>query len=77
MAISIKSKGIEKTAAARPAAADRPKQPFGMGFLRGLRKPVKSRELMFFTSQLSLMLEIQTPLTKALKAVGDEIKNPI
>jgi type II secretory pathway component PulF len=76
MAISIKSKGIEKTAAARPAAADRPKQPFGMGFLRGLRKPVKSRELMFFTSQLSLMLEIQTPLTKALKAVGDEIKNP-
>jgi type II secretory pathway component PulF len=31
---------------------------------------------MFFTSQLSLMLEIQTPLTKALKAIGDEIKNP-
>ena len=31
---------------------------------------------MFFTSQLSLMLEIQTPLTVALKAVGNEIQNP-
>jgi type II secretory pathway component PulF len=77
MAINISSKGIQKTAAATPSpAADRLKQPFGMGILRGFGKPVKSRELMFFTSQLSLMLEIQTPLTKALKAIGDEIKNP-
>lgn len=79
MAININSKGIQKTAAATatPApAADRPKHSLGMGILRAFVKPVKSREVMFFTSQLSLMLEIQTPLTVALKAVGNEIKNP-
>jgi len=77
MAININSKDSQAAAAATPSpAADRPKQPLGMGILRGFGKSVKSREVMFFTSQLSLMLEIQTPLTKALEAVGHEIKNP-
>jgi len=77
MAINTNSKGIEKTAAVTPApVANRFKKPLGMGIIRGFGKPVKSREVMFFTSQLSLMLEIQTPLTVALKAVGDEIQNP-
>jgi type II secretory pathway component PulF len=77
MAINTNSKSIEKTGALKPSpAADRPKKSLGMGILRGFGKPVKSREVMFFTSQLSLMLEIQTPLVVALKAVGDEIQNP-
>jgi type IV pilus assembly protein PilC len=77
MAININSKDSQAAAAATPSpATDRWKRPFGMGILRRLIKPVKSREVMFFTSQLSLMLEIQTPLTVALKAIGDEIQNP-
>jgi type II secretory pathway component PulF len=77
MAINTNSKGIQKAALVTPSpVANRPKQPLGMGILRGFGKTVKSREVMFFTSQLSLMLEIDTPLTIALKAVGDEIQNP-
>jgi type II secretory pathway component PulF len=77
MAINTNSKGIQKTATVTPSqVADRPKQALGMRILRGFGKPVKPREVMFFTSQLSLMLEIQTPLTVALKAVGNEIQNP-
>ena len=75
MAINIKSKNSQAAATVTPAP-DRPKRSLGMGILRVFVIPVKSREVMFFTSQLSLMLEIQTPLTVALKAVGDEIKNP-
>jgi type IV pilus assembly protein PilC len=39
-------------------------------------KPIKPREVIFFTSQLSLMLEIGTPLTNALKAIADQTANP-
>ena len=34
--------------------------------IHGLIKPVKSSELLFFTSQLSLMIEIETPLISPL-----------
>ncbi|MGD8891940.1 MAG: type II secretion system F family protein [Desulfobacterales bacterium] len=77
MAININPKSILEASAATPSVVEsRTKQSLGLGFLRCFGKSVKSREVMFFTSQLSLMLEIQTPLTKALKAIGDEIKNP-
>lgn len=44
--------------------------------IRNLGRRVSHREVIFFTSQLSLMLEIGTSLNVALKALGDQIKNP-
>ncbi len=38
-------------------------------------KPVKSSELMFFCSHLSLMFEIRTPLNHALKTIEKQTKN--
>ena len=76
MAININSKDSQAAAVANPSSpGDRPRQTPGMGILHRFIKPVKTREIMFFTSQLSLMLEIHTPLTKALTAVGAEVKN--
>jgi type II secretory pathway component PulF len=43
---------------------------------RSFVRPVKSREMIFFNSQLSLMLEIGTPLNDALGALRDQIQNP-
>jgi type II secretory pathway component PulF len=41
-----------------------------------LRKPVKANELIFFSSQLSLMLEIGTSVTNALQAIAEQTSNP-
>lgn len=38
-------------------------------------KPIKAGEVIFFTSQLSLMLEIGTPLKNALAAIRTQTKN--
>ncbi len=77
MAINFNPKNIQETGAATQfAPADRSKPPLGIGILRGFGKPVNSQEVIFFISQLSLMLEIDTPLTVALKSIGDEIQNP-
>ncbi len=40
------------------------------------RSTVKSKEVIFFTSQLALMLEVGTPLTNALAALEKQTKNP-
>jgi type II secretory pathway component PulF len=45
------------------------------GFSNPFRKKVSTGELVFFNSQLSLMLEIGISLTNALKAVADQTKN--
>jgi len=45
------------------------------GIISYFAGPVKSGELIFFTSQLSLMLEIGTPLNSALKAIGNQTEN--
>ena len=45
------------------------------GIISFFAGPVKSGELIFFTSQLSLMLEIGTPLNSALKAIGNQTEN--
>jgi len=42
---------------------------------RTFARPVKSRDLIFFTSQLSLMLEIGTSLSQALKALAAQISH--
>jgi type II secretory pathway component PulF len=77
MAININPKDSQAGATVSQAPpADRPKKPINIGILRGFGKTVKSREVMFFTSQLSLMLDIDTPLTVALKAIADELQNP-
>jgi type II secretory pathway component PulF len=44
--------------------------------LRRFGRPVKQSELSFFTSQLSLMLEIGTPVSNALKAIASQSENP-
>ena len=45
------------------------------GIISYFARPVKPGELIFFTSQLSLMLEIGTPLNSALKAIGSQTEN--
>jgi len=40
-------------------------------------RAVRSREVIFFTSQLSLMVEIGTPLPQSLKAIRDQTHNPV
>ncbi|MEJ2365588.1 MAG: type II secretion system F family protein [Deltaproteobacteria bacterium] len=40
------------------------------------RSGVKSKEVIFFTSQLALMLEVGTPLTNALAAMEKQTNNP-
>ena len=37
---------------------------------------IKAKEVIFFTSQLSLMLEVGTPLTSSLAAIENQTKNP-
>ena len=45
------------------------------GLFRRFGRPIKPVELQFFTSQLSLMLEIGTPLNSALKTLKDQTEN--
>ena len=45
--------------------------------IRNFGRSVKSAELIFFTSQLSLMLEIGTSLNRALKAIAVQTENPV
>lgn len=40
------------------------------------RSSIKQKEVIFFTSQLALMLEVGTPLTSALAALEKQTKNP-
>ena len=37
---------------------------------------ISAKEIMFFTSQLSLMIEIGTPLNISLSSISGQIKNP-
>jgi type II secretory pathway component PulF len=77
MAINFNPQGIQKAATiAQSPPADRPKKPISIGIPRPFGRRVKSWEVTFFASQLSLMLEIETPLPVALKAIGDEMQNP-
>ncbi len=46
-------------------------------FANLFRKPVKTSELIFFNSQLSLMMEIGIPLTNALRAIAEQTGNQV
>lgn len=70
MAIVIKRK---KPASERLTKSDNVKKGH---FIRLFGKTVKPLDVTYFLSQLSLMLEIGTPLARGLKAAADQTKNP-
>jgi len=75
MAISLN----QKTAKIAVTSSDSTKDYiFGQldSLINRIRKPVKTGELIFFSSQLSLMLEIGTSLAASLRAIRDQTKNP-
>ncbi|MGD8254159.1 MAG: type II secretion system F family protein [Syntrophobacterales bacterium] len=51
-----------------------PKLRLDMSTFSGRR--IRAKEIIFFTSQLSLMLEVGTPLTSSLTAIENQTKNP-
>jgi type II secretory pathway component PulF len=66
---------LEITAAQQSVkSADKPAEPLSRK-LRGRRKP-SMKDRVFFTEQLSLLLETGTPLHVALQALGSQIDNP-
>ena len=75
MAISL---GREKTQAAAKKYGETPGSLVKQfsAIRRRFIRPVKSGEMIFFTSQLSLMLEIGMPLLQALKAIESQTQNP-
>ncbi len=74
MAIAISEKKTPAPVRVRGAAtANQAKAtaPYGL-----FRKKIPAREVLFFTNQLSLMLEIGTPLNQSLSAIATQIRNP-
>jgi type II secretory pathway component PulF len=66
---------LEITAARQRATpADKPAEPLSRR-LRGRQKP-GMKDRIFFTEQLSLLLETGTPLHTALRAIGNQVENP-
>jgi len=77
MAITLKDSIENSPSTAGPAsAANQGFRSLAAAIQDQFGKKVKPREVMFFTSQLSLMLEIDAPLSLALEAVAAEIQNP-
>jgi type IV pilus assembly protein PilC len=77
MAINFKPDSQTSTAALEmPAAHKAGKRVSAKSILERFNKQATPKEVMFFTSQLSLMLGIGTPLSVALGAVAHEIQNP-
>lgn len=75
MAISISNKQI--ISGTKAAASTSPLETGLKGkIFRAFGSRITPKEVMFFTSQLSLMLEIGTPLTSSLKALTSQTKNP-
>jgi type II secretory pathway component PulF len=78
MAINFKPVTEKNTATAGPSPA--PTQGLRSLVTRiqeRFHRQVKPKEVMFFSTQLSLMLEIDIPLSLALETVAVEIQNPI
>ncbi|MBW1902273.1 MAG: type II secretion system F family protein [Deltaproteobacteria bacterium] len=75
MAITFDNKDVRSVA--RPAKALSSFSFSKLGdTLRRFGKTVKPAELIFFTAQLSLMLEIGTSLNNSLKAIANQTENP-
>ena len=76
MAISIDNEDLSTVKDATESRSRVFLEKWGESF-RNFGRSVKSAELIFFTSQLSLMLEIGTSLNKALKAIALQTENPV
>ena len=77
MALNFNANGAVKTSTLNVSAVKKPKQRISPGnFLERFKKQATPKEVMFFNTQLALMLEIGTPLTVALKSVAEEVQNP-
>ncbi|UCE82548.1 MAG: type II secretion system F family protein [Deltaproteobacteria bacterium] len=74
MAISFNQKSSRYAAKAPKALIQRIPRP-SRSMIPRFGKTIKPSEMIFFCSQLSLMLEIGTPLTSALQALGNQTKN--
>jgi len=74
LAIVVKQKA-SRPVGERPSAVPVAKQRGS--FIRRFVKPIKPVEVIFFTSQLSLMLEIGTSLTNALGAMVEQTHNRV
>lgn len=71
---------LDISASRRKASAKEPAEPVARlagapAFWR--RKQVGSRDMIYFTSQLSLMLEVGTSLTDSIKAIQLQTQNPV
>jgi len=75
MAISTQRRVRKAAAKTRPGQDRLALVNRWVGLIPGLGKSIKPAEILFFTSQLSLMLEIGTPLTNALTAFRDQTEN--
>lgn len=75
MAISLNRKA--SPSAARISSASLFDWARRLGGIRRFSRRVKPTELIFFASQLSLMLEIGTPLSKALAALAEQTENAV
>ncbi|MDP2644700.1 MAG: type II secretion system F family protein [Desulfobacterales bacterium] len=75
MAISSQQKTSKAAEKSARASGESPgKKSSGLQFSFG--RKVKSQEVVVFTSQLSLMLEVGSSLTTSLKALALQVKNP-
>jgi len=77
MAIQFKPEDILGPQTVRPPLpAARTRQPVLQEIIDRLFKRVSPRDVMFFTSQLSLMLAVETPINVALQTIAEETPNP-
>ena len=76
MALNFNTTGAASAATRSRSGSKKTKQRIAPGnFIERFSKPVTAKEVMFFNTQLALMLEIGTPLTVALNSVAEEVQN--
>lgn len=75
MAISLKQHGVSAEGETQKKP-ERAASGDSGGLLKRFINPVKPAEVLFFTSQISLMLEIGTPLAGAISTIRDQTENP-
>ena len=73
MAIAAIHKKINKTTGDSSVL----EQIKGLDMNINFSRSISTRELIFFSSQLSLMIEIGTPLNQGLTSIARQIKNPV
>lgn len=78
MAISYEqhNQGSSRRTAKRSGAVGSRIPKLHLDMIKWPGRRIKAKEIIFFTSQLSLMLEVGTPLTSSLTAIENQTKNP-